>query len=151
GTGYTSRILTAPDSDIAEDRVVTTAGSYSATAPLSGGAWIMQLAAFRAAGSVPPPVDTTPPVVAITSPSAGATVSGNISVNASASDTQTGVASVQLFVDGAAVGQPDASSPYSFVLDTRGYGNGAHVLSANATDGAGNVGGSAPVSVTFSN
>jgi len=29
--------------------VVTTTGSYSATAPLSGGDWIMQLVAFKAA------------------------------------------------------------------------------------------------------
>src|SRR5262249_51016195 len=35
--------------------VVTATGSYSATAPLSSGAWIMQMVAFRAAGSAPPP------------------------------------------------------------------------------------------------
>jgi DNA end-binding protein Ku len=35
--------------DIAEDRVVTATGSYTATAPLgSAGAWIMQMVAFRA-------------------------------------------------------------------------------------------------------
>ena len=38
GTGYTSRVITVPDSDILEDRVVTTVGSYSGTARLSGGA-----------------------------------------------------------------------------------------------------------------
>ena len=51
GTGYTSRVITSPDGDILEDAIVTTAGSYSATAKLSGGAWIMQMVAFRAAGS----------------------------------------------------------------------------------------------------
>ncbi len=49
GGGFTSRLLTSPDGDIAEDQMVTTAGSYSATAPLSSaGAWIMQMVAFRA-------------------------------------------------------------------------------------------------------
>ena len=51
GTGFTSRIITSPNSDIAEDRVVTSTGSYSATAPVSSGAWVMQMVAFRAAGS----------------------------------------------------------------------------------------------------
>jgi len=56
GTGFTSRIVTYPDSDILEDRVVTAIGSYTATAPVSPSAqWVMQMAAFRAAGSVPVP------------------------------------------------------------------------------------------------
>ena len=49
GTGFTKRIITLPDSDIAEDRVVTTTGSYSATAP-GFGSWVMQMVTFRAAG-----------------------------------------------------------------------------------------------------
>src|SRR4029077_11903515 len=40
GTGFTKRLITSPHRDIAEDRVVTTAGSYSASAPLKGhGPW----------------------------------------------------------------------------------------------------------------
>jgi fibronectin type 3 domain-containing protein len=58
GAGFTSRFITSPDSDILEDRVVTTEGSYSATASLTGGAWVMQMVAFRA-GSVAP--DTEAP------------------------------------------------------------------------------------------
>ena len=49
GSGFTSRVLTSPDGDIAEDRVAATAGSYGATAPLSStGSWVMQTVAFRA-------------------------------------------------------------------------------------------------------
>ena len=41
-----------PDGDIAEDQLVTATGSYSASAPLdSAGGWVMQMVAFRAAGS----------------------------------------------------------------------------------------------------
>ena len=47
GSGFTRRILTVPDGDIAEDEMVASTGSYSATAPLSSGAWIMQMVAFR--------------------------------------------------------------------------------------------------------
>ena len=50
GSGFTTRLLTQPDGDIAEDRMVTVTGSYSATAPLSPSCqWIMQMVAFRAA------------------------------------------------------------------------------------------------------
>ena len=50
GTSFTSRIITTPDLDIAEDRLVTTAGSYSATASLGGtAAWVMQVVALKAA------------------------------------------------------------------------------------------------------
>ena len=47
GSGFTSRIITS-DGDIAEDKVVTTAGSKRATATLIGsGPWVMQMATFK--------------------------------------------------------------------------------------------------------
>ncbi|TAL41702.1 MAG: hypothetical protein EPN91_10020, partial [Salinibacterium sp.] len=59
GTGFTSRIITSPNGDIAEDRIVTATGSYSATATLtSAGPWVMQMVALKAGGAV---ADTTPP------------------------------------------------------------------------------------------
>jgi hypothetical protein len=59
GSGFTSRVITQPDSDIAEDRTITAAGSYSATAPIAGaGAWVIQMVALKAAGSSPPPPQT---------------------------------------------------------------------------------------------
>ncbi|HXP11144.1 MAG TPA: IPT/TIG domain-containing protein, partial [Acidobacteriaceae bacterium] len=47
GTGFTSRVITTPDGDIAEDKIVTTAGSNSATATLTSGPWVMQVVAFK--------------------------------------------------------------------------------------------------------
>jgi len=62
---FTSRILTSPDADIAEDRVVATTGSYDASATLnSSGPWIMQFVAFKQAGPTTPTV--TPRVTALT-------------------------------------------------------------------------------------
>ena len=61
GSGFTSRFVTSPDGDIAEDRVVTAAGSYGASAPLSAaGWWVMQMVAFKAASGPP---DTQAPTV----------------------------------------------------------------------------------------
>ncbi len=48
GSGFTSRIITPIDSDIAEDKIVTTTGTYSATAPLGKtGNWVMQMVTFK--------------------------------------------------------------------------------------------------------
>ncbi len=56
GAGWTSRVITFPDGDIAEDQVVSVAGSYGANAPLSApGPWVMQMVAFKAGPSAPPP------------------------------------------------------------------------------------------------
>jgi chitodextrinase len=48
GSGFTTRSLSSPNGNILEDRIVSGAGNYSATAPLSAsGKWIMQIVAFR--------------------------------------------------------------------------------------------------------
>ena len=49
GTGFTSRIITTPDSDIAEDKTVSSTGSYSVAAPVTSSFWVMQMATFRLA------------------------------------------------------------------------------------------------------
>ena len=41
GSGFTSRIITSPDSDLVEDTIVSTTGTYNASASLSSGAWVM--------------------------------------------------------------------------------------------------------------
>jgi hypothetical protein len=84
GAGYTSRVITNPDGDIAEDRIVTTAGSYSATATMSSGSWVMQLVALKAANSLPtaatptfnpaPGAYTTPQTVHLADTTPGATI-----------------------------------------------------------------------------
>ena len=97
-----------------------------------------------------PPPDTTPPIVSITSPAAGATVSGTVTVSANASDN-VGVAGVQFMVDGAALGAEDTSSPYSASWNTTSASNGSHSLTAVARDAAGNRTTSSAVIVTVTN
>jgi Domain of unknown function (DUF1929)/Bacterial Ig domain/Glyoxal oxidase N-terminus len=148
---FTQRILTSPDGNIVEDRVVTTAGSYSCSDPLNPkGGWVMQMVAFRAA-LLPP--DTTPPTVTITSPAAGAPLTGTVNVVVGASDPSggTGVAAVQFVVDGVPLGTAANTAPYTFSLNTAKFGNGTHSLTASAWDFAQNVGNASPIPVTFSN
>jgi len=76
GTNFTTRIVTSPDSDLAEDRVVTTVGSYSATASASGGYWVMQMATFKAvSGPQPAATPTFSPVAGTYSSSQSVTIS----------------------------------------------------------------------------
>jgi hypothetical protein len=95
-------------------------------------------------------VSNTSPSVSISSPGAGATLSGTVSVTASASGT-AGVANVQFQLDGTNVGAPDVSSPYTFSWDTTKSSNGNHTLAAVVTDMANNQATSSSVSVTVKN
>jgi Subtilase family/Bacterial Ig domain/Peptidase inhibitor I9 len=94
--------------------------------------------------------DATPPTVALTAPTAGATVSGTaVTLSASASD-DVAVAKVDFLVDGAVVGS-DTTSPYSISWNSTAVANGSHTFAARATDTSGNVATSAPVTATVSN
>jgi hypothetical protein len=94
--------------------------------------------------------DTSAPVVAISAPASGATVSGTTTVSATASDN-VGVVGVQFKRDGATLGAEDGTAPYSFAWNTIAAPNGSYVITAVARDAAGNTTTSAPVSVTVSN
>ena len=93
--------------------------------------------------------DTTAPATSITSPAAGATVSGTTAVSASASDN-IGVTKVEFYLDGV-LQSTDTSSPYSWSWTTTSFADGSHSLSSKAYDAAGNNGSSASVSVMVAN
>ena len=101
---------------------------------------------LRITYTVAPP-DPTPPTVSMTAPASGATVSGTVTVSATASDN-VGVASVQFELDGAGLGSRDTSAPFSISWNTATATTGTHTLRAVARDAAGNVTTSAPVTVT---
>lgn len=112
-------------------------------------------AANNSAGTAPisvtvsnAPPDTTLPTVSIGAPAAGATVSGSITVSATASDN-VGVAKVELYIDSALYGT-DTTSPYSFAWNTTQSGDGSHTIQVVAADAAGNVA-SAVRTVTVAN
>lgn len=97
-----------------------------------------------------PSSDTTAPTVSVTAPTASASVSGQITISATASDN-VGVTSVQFTLDGASLGSPLTAPPYNFVWNTLAASNGSHALSAIALDAAGNRATATAVAVTVSN
>ena len=97
----------------------------------------------------PAPADTQAPTVAISSPAAGAQVSGTVVVQITASDN-VGVTSVKLYAGSTLIGTATAA-PYAINLNTTTYANGALQLSARAYDAAGNEALGTVVDVTVGN
>ncbi len=80
--------------------------------------------------------DTTPPSVSITSPTNGATVSGNsVTVNATATDDSGVISKVEFYVNNV-LKATDNSSPYSYVFDSSSVVDGAYPVKVIAYDGA---------------
>jgi hypothetical protein len=83
----------------------------------------------------------------VVSPTNGQSVTGQITLSATATDAGSGVKDVRFLVDGAAVGT-DATSPYSIGWNASGATNGTHSITAVATDNANNSTTSTAISVT---
>jgi len=95
--------------------------------------------------------DTTPPTVSITSPAASQTISGTFTVTGMSSDN-VGVTKIELFDGTSSLGLATGSmSPFTFMWDTTKVANGVHVLTADASDAAGNKTTSAAVGVIVNN
>jgi hypothetical protein len=92
------------------------------------------------------PADTTLPAVSLTAPSNGSTVSGTVSIAATASD-DVGVARVEFLVDGT-VAATDTTAPWSTAWNTDTVALGTRRLTARAFDAAGNSRTSGTRSVT---
>ncbi|MBI1395018.1 MAG: S8 family serine peptidase [Betaproteobacteria bacterium] len=93
--------------------------------------------------------DTSGPVVAIASPSPGATIAGTVGVDVGATDP-SGVSVVELYAGNTFVGA-DNSSPYQFALDTTTVPDGSLSLVARATDAYGNQSSSPVTDVMVAN
>ncbi len=120
--------------------------TYTLTATNSSGS-----VTSTATVNVTAPGDTTHPTVSITSPAAGATVSGTaVALSATASDN-VGVVGVQFKVDGVNLGAEDTTAPYGATWNSTLASNGTHAVTATARDAAGNFTTSSAVSVTVSN
>jgi hypothetical protein len=97
--------------------------------------------------------DITPPLLSISSPVTGTTVSGTVLISTNASDNigGAGLAGVQFKLGGNNLGTEDTAAPYETVWDTTTVLNSPHTLTAVARDLAGNQTTSAPVAVIVSN
>ncbi len=139
GSGFTQRMLTVPDGDIAEDEMVTTTGSYSATAPLSSsGAWVMQMVAFRT------PVGSSAVDLGVLAPTPTSVSFGNVAVGSTSSQSvvlsNTGSASVTISA-ATVTGTGFSASGLSFPL-TLAAGQSATLTVTFSPSSAGSVSGS---------
>jgi hypothetical protein len=87
-----------------------------------------------------------PTNVSITSPANGASVTGQVTLNATALDN-VGVVSISFYVDGQLLAT-DASSPFSTNWNTNKVSKTSHTLYVIAVDAAGNATQSATITVT---
>jgi hypothetical protein len=94
-------------------------------------------------------VDPTAPTVSLTSPSSGEGVSGQVSLQASASDN-VAVDHVDFLVDGTVVGTA-SSAPYTSNWDSTTVADGNRSVTARATDTAGNTKTSTAITVSVRN
>ena len=142
GSGFTKRLLTSPDGDIAEDKMVTATGSYSTTAPLtSSGRWIMQMVAFRTAGAVTGSftVSASPTSLSIPQGAQGtstltATVSGGFSssINFSAAGAPAGTT---VSFNPSTIAAPGAGSSTMTIAVGSSTSAGTYPITVTATGG----------------
>jgi Bacterial Ig domain/Lysyl oxidase len=92
---------------------------------------------------------TSPPTVSMTRPADGASVSGTVQLQASASAASPAtVTSVQFLLDGQPLGSPVTTSPYTYDWTVGSTPLGSHTLSARVTDSNGNVATASAITVT---
>jgi fibronectin type 3 domain-containing protein len=133
--GFTQRILTSPDSDIAEDRMVTAVGSFGASAPIApSGRWLMQMVAFRAAMG-----DTTAPT---TPANLTATPTGSqVALNWTASTDNVAVTSylIERCQGSGCTAFTQIATPATNTFTDTGLSVGSYSYRVRATDAAGNL------------
>ena len=137
---YTLPALPANGSTTQAVRVQFVYGSAS-SACQAGGYNDRDDVAFSVGVAGPP--DTTTPVVAITSPAAGARVTGTVAITANATDN-VGVARVEYWLlpstGAAALVGTATAAPFGLSWDSTKSANGNYTLEARAFDAAGNRG-----------
>jgi hypothetical protein len=104
-----------------------------------GGVTTMLVAGADSVSTPTPPADTVAPVVSLTSPVSGATVSGLVTVKAQASDN-VGVTAVSFWAGTLLLGDAtrQADGTWAAPLDSRKYANMQVSVQAKAVDAAGN-------------
>jgi subtilisin family serine protease len=132
------------------------------TANVTNGSHTLTVDAYDAAGNLgsasvsvtvsnqapPPPPDNTPPTVTITKPTNGTKLgNGNLQIAVSATDVDSPVSQVSIYVDGT-LQCTDTVSPYTCGWNTTKVAPGTHTITANAWDPSGNKGSAIPVTVT---
>ena len=143
---------TASPYSAAWDTTVTSNGEHTLLArayDAAGNSTASQQVTVTVTGGIE---DVTPPSVNITFPTNGSTVSGTVTISASASD-DLGVAEVEFFIDGGSIGNgvpAGSAGPWTISWNSTSVANGSHTLMAKAYDAKGNVGTDNDTTVTVS-
>ena len=127
------------------------------TTSVASGTYTLMTKAYDAAGNVGQSSvvtvtvinDATAPTVSLIAPGNGSTLSGTVTITASASDN-VGVNNVELYENGVLLFASNVA-PYSYNWNTTTVANGSYTLTAKAYDNAGNMGQSSNTSVTVNN
>ena len=124
-----------------------TAGSHTLTVRASNSSGNSGSASLAINVTAPPitTADAVAPVVRITSPGSGTSLSNVTRINVTATDN-VAVQQVSIYIDGTLV-YTGAAAPYTFNWNTNKVTPGAHAITAKAWDAAGNSASAAPVSV----
>ncbi|GAA3607846.1 LamG-like jellyroll fold domain-containing protein [Microlunatus ginsengisoli] len=144
--GSTTFAVVSPTTSLTDTNLPAGTYDYSVRARDLAGNW----SAYSPSRTLTVVIDMAPPTVTVTSPISGATVSGAVSLTATAGD-DVGIAGVQFRVDGTSVGAEDTSPPYAVSWSSAAAANGTHQITAVARDTAGKTTVSAIVSVSVAN
>jgi uncharacterized protein (TIGR03382 family) len=130
-------VTTGGGSTLSVNTGTAPAGSYTVTVSASGSATHAAAVALTIVG----------PTTSITGPAAGTTVTGSVTVTATANAAAN---KIELYVDGALLGS-GTTSPFSAIWDSTKAADGSHSIVSKAYDAAGDIATSATVTVTSSN
>jgi Bacterial Ig domain/Putative Ig domain/Immunoglobulin domain/Immunoglobulin I-set domain len=133
---------------------LSSAGVLSGTASLAGSfsfsIQVKDASSATASRNFSINIASPSPSVAISSPASGSSVSGTISVSGTAFDSVS-INSVQVSVDGGSYSPASGTNAWSYNLNTNSLSNGAHSLTAQATDAAGITATSSALAITVNN
>jgi hypothetical protein len=148
---YTWRLISG---GLPSGLALSTSGTISGTAKTAGtfsfSVQVKDVAGHSATGNFRINVGAPAPGVVIVSPSSGATVSGTVYAQGTASDSVS-LTSVHVSVDGGSYVSASGTSRWTFSIDTNSLSNGLHTISARVSDAAGITATSAPVGISVKN
>ena len=158
GSGSISQVQVSVDNGTPVTATGTSSWSASIdTTQLANGAHTITVTSTDASGltaTTEEPITVSnsvaTPSVSITQPAAGSTVSGTVPVSGTASETGGSISQVQVSVDGGTPVTATGTSSWSASIDTTQLSNGAHTITATATDASG-VTATASETVTVNN
>jgi hypothetical protein len=94
--------------------------------------------------------DTSPPAIALQTPTNGAVISGTFAISGTATD-DLAVAKAEVQLDNSAWLTASGTTAWSLSLNSSNFLNGPHLISVRATDTTGNISATNTVSVKFFN